>query len=181
MLDFGNNNQMGNVSIGDVAGRDMFKTNISGSGNAIGPGATSNTRNVETGGGDYAEGNIDKRTVHGPTIGTIHSGRDTNVATEMHINRAEGEAWAAKRLLPDLLAELRLLLREAPSALRSNAEVLDRFAVQLVEEATSSQPNQASLIGQAASLKAIAPQFASALPKVAQLAEQLAEQALVQK
>ncbi|MCS6880448.1 MAG: caspase family protein [Oscillochloridaceae bacterium] len=69
---FGGGGRYGNISIGDVAGRDIIKTDITqgdristgdikGSGIAIGRGAQSTVHNVDTGGGDYAEGNIDKR------------------------------------------------------------------------------------------------------------------------
>ena len=62
---FGSGGQFG--SIGDVAGHDMSKTDItegdrittgdiSGTGIAIGRGARSSVRNVDTGGGDYAGG-----------------------------------------------------------------------------------------------------------------------------
>ncbi len=69
---FGSGGRYGDISIGDVAGRDIIKTDVTrgdristgdikGSGIAIGRGAQSTVRNVDTGGGDYAEGNIDKR------------------------------------------------------------------------------------------------------------------------
>lgn len=72
----GGNKISGDITIGDIAGTGI----------AIGHGAQSSVRTVNTGGGDYAEGNIDKRegvfvsggTVHGSVIGTNYGNVTTN-------------------------------------------------------------------------------------------------------
>jgi hypothetical protein len=69
VLTFGAGNQMGTVSMGAVAGCDVVTLHVAGS--------QRDQRTIRTGGGDYAEGAIDKRqgafvdgsTVHGDVIG----------------------------------------------------------------------------------------------------------------
>ncbi len=99
---FGDGGQYGDISIGDIAGRDIIKTDItqgdrittgdiSGTGIAIGHGAQSTVRTVETGGGDYAEGSIDKR--QGTFVGEGSSrGQSTSNEADQLLQRRRFEA-----------------------------------------------------------------------------------------
>lgn len=128
-IHFGSGGQFGNISIGDVAGRDIIKTgDISGSGSAIGRGARSDVRTIDTGGGDYAEGDIDKRrgtfvggdqfNMSGNFSGAILNSKSTLTNVSQSIGAAPHGDAATKAQLQQLIAELSAELQKVPASRR---------------------------------------------------------------
>lgn len=193
---FGSGGQFGDISIGDVAGRDIIKTDItqgdrittgdiSGSGIAIGRGARSTVRNVDTGGGDYAEGSIDKRK------GTFVSGDQFNMSgnfsgallniksTLTNVSQSIGAApigdAATKAQLQQLIEQLSAELQKVPAEKASDAEAVAETAKAAVDQATKAQPNKTLVQISAEGLKQAAQNLAAVLPTVLPLAEKIAE------
>jgi hypothetical protein len=148
-INFGSGGQFGDITIGDVAGRDIIKGDvtlgdristgdISGSGIAIGRGARSNVRNIDTGGGDYAEGNIDKRrgsfvsgdqfTMSGNFSGAILNIKSTLSNVAQSIGAAPHGTAATKAQLQTLIAQLSAELTNAPAEQASAAEAVAEMA-----------------------------------------------------
>ncbi len=195
-LHFGSGNQYGDVSIGDIAGRDIIKGNIFGdqittgtitgsSGVAIGRGAQSIGRQVHTGGGDYAEGGIDKRQ------GTFEGGDQFNLsgdfsganltikATLRNVSQRIGASphgdAGARAQLQQLIAQLNAALQQAPADRASEAEAVAETARQAVEQATKAQPNKTLVTSSVDGLRQAAQNLAAALPTVLPLATRIAE------
>jgi tetratricopeptide (TPR) repeat protein len=94
-VSFGAGNQIGTVSIGTVAGRDVITLHVT-----ITPG---DQRTIHTGGGDYAEGNIDQRQgvfvsgqaqVQGPVVGENSGSVTTTYHTGSHYHLPSANASA---------------------------------------------------------------------------------------
>jgi hypothetical protein len=195
-LVFGSGGQFGDISIGDVAGRDIIKTDItrgdristgdiSGTGIAIGRGAQSSVRNVDTGGGDYAEGNIDKRkghfvsgdqfTMSGNFSGAILNIKSTLTNVSQSIGAAPHGDAATKAQLQALVEQLSAELQKVPAEQASDAEVVAETAKAAVEQATKAQPNKTLVKISAEGLKQAAQNLAAVLPTVLPIATQIAD------
>lgn len=191
---FGSGGQFG--SIGDVAGRDMSKTeitqgdrittsDISGTGIAIGRGARSSVRNVDTGGGDYAGGNIDKRkgtfvsgdqfTMSGNFSGAILNIKSTLTNVSQSIGAAPHGDAATKAQLQQLIEQLSAELQKAPAEKASEAEAVAETVKTAVEQATRAQPNKTLVRISAEGLKQAAQNLAAVLPTVLPIATQIAD------
>jgi hypothetical protein len=191
-IDFGSGNQIRDVKIGDVAGGDIHKTDItmgdqirtgdiSGSGIAIGRGA----RSVNTGGGDYAEGNIDKRkgnfvsgdqfNMSGNFSGAILNIKSTLSNVSQSIGAAAHGDDATKAELQALIAQLSAALEQVPAEQTADAEAVVETAKAAVEQATKEQPNRTMVQISAEGLKQAAQNLAAVLPTVLPLATRIAE------
>jgi hypothetical protein len=182
----GSGNQYGDINIGDVAGRDIIKTgDISGTGIAIGRGAQSSVRNVDTGGGDYAEGNIDKRKgnfVSGDqfTMSGNFSGAILNIKSMLNnVSQSIGAAphgdAATKAQLQALVEQLSAELQKVPAEQAGEAEAVAETAKTAVEQATKAQPNKTLVQISAEGLKQAAQNLAAVLPTVLPIATQIAD------
>ncbi len=199
-VNFGSGGQFGDISIGDVAGRDIIKTeitggdristgDISGTGIAIGRGARSSVRKVDTGGGDYAEGNIDKRretfvsgdqfNMSGSFSGAILNIKSTLTNVSQSIGAAPHGDATTKAQLQQLIEQLSAALQQAPAAQISEAEAVAETAKAAVEQATKARPNRTLAQINAEGLQQAAQNLAAELPAVLPIAEQIA--ALVRK
>lgn len=186
----GSGNQYGDLSFGDIAGKNITKDTINigditgSSGIAIGRGAQSSVRRIDTGGGDYAEGSIDKRK------GTFVSGDQLNLSgvsssilnlksTLANVAQSIGAAphgdASAKAQLQTLIAQLSAELEQAPAAQAAEAEAVAETAKQAVEQATKAQPNRTLVTISAEGLKAAAQNLAAVLPTVLPLATRIAK------
>ncbi|PDW01711.1 caspase family protein [Candidatus Viridilinea mediisalina] len=195
-INFGSGGSYGNITIGDIAGRDIIRTDVthgdrittgdmSGSGIAIGHGARSSVRHVATGGGDYAEGSIDKRqgtfvagdqfNMSGNFSGAILNIKSTLTNVAQSIGAAPHGDAAAKAQLQTLLERLSTTLQQVPAAQTSEAEAVAETAKALVEQATKAQPNKTLVQISAEGLKQAAQNLAAVLPSVLPLANQIAE------
>ncbi len=185
-LSFGSGGQFGDISIGDVAGRDIIKTgDISGSGIAIGRGARSTVRTVDTGGGDYAEGNIDKRSgtfvsgdqfsMSGNFSGAILNIKSTLTNVSQSIGAAPHGDDATKEQLQTLITQLSMELQKIPAEKVSDAEAVVEIAKAVVEQATKAQPNRTLVQISIEGLKHAAQNLAVVLPSVLPLTEQIAK------
>jgi hypothetical protein len=183
---FGSGGQYGDISIGDVAGGDIIKTgDISGTGIAIGRGAQSSVRRVDTGGGDYAEGDIDKRTgafgsgdqftMSGNFSGAILNIKSTLTNVSQRIGAAPNGDAATKAQLQQLIAQLSVELQQAPAAQAGEAEAVAETAKAVIEQATKAQPNKTMVQISAEGLKQAAQHIAAVLPTVLPIAMQIAE------
>lgn len=190
-VNFGSGGQYGDISIGDVAGRDIIKDNITvgditgSSGVAIGRGAQSSVRQVDTGGGDYAEGSIDKRkgtfvsgdqfNMSGNFSGAILNIKSTLTNVSQSIGAAPGGDAAVKAQLQQLIEELSSELQKAPADKEGEAEAVAETAKAAVEQATKEKPNKTLVTISAEGLKAAAQNLAAALPAVLPIATKIAE------
>ena len=195
-ITFGSGGQFGDITIGDVAGRDIIKGDvilgdqistgdISGAGVAIGRGARSSVRNIDTGGGDYAEGNIDKRrgaflegdqfNMSGNFGGAILNIKSTLSNVAQSIGAAPHGDEATKAQLQTLIAQLSVELAKAPPSSAAAAEAIAETAKQAVENAAKPQPNQTLVQISAAGLQQAAQNLAATLPAVLPLAERIAD------
>jgi hypothetical protein len=195
-IHFGNGNHMGDVNIGDVAGGNIRKTDVtygdrittgtvSGTGIAIGHGARSNVRNVNTGGGDYAEGHMDKRsgtfvsgdqfTMSGTFSGAILNIKSTLTNVAQSIGAAPNGDTATKAQLQALIAQLSAELQKIPAEKAGEAEAVAETAKAAVEQATKAQPNTTMVQISAEGLKQAAQNLAAVLPTVVPLAERVAD------
>ncbi len=183
-----------------MAGRDIIKTeitggdristgDISGTGIAIGRGARSSVRKVDTGGGDYAEGNIDKRretfvsgdqfNMSGSFSGAILNIKSTLTNVSQSIGAAPHGDATTKAQLQQLIEQLSAALQQAPAAQISEAEAVAETAKAAVEQATKARPNRTLAQINAEGLQQAAQNLAAELPAVLPIAEQIA--ALVRK
>ena len=168
--------QSDNISVGNITGS---------SGVAIGRGASSTVRNVNTGGGDYAERDIDKRTgtfVQGDqfTMSGNFSGAILNIKSNLkNVSQSIGAAphgdAATKAQLQALIEQLTAELEKAPSDKESDAEAVAETAKQAVEQATKATPNKTLVQISVEGLKQAAQHLAAALPAVLPLATKIAE------
>ncbi|HMP43267.1 MAG TPA: hypothetical protein PKA05_23030, partial [Roseiflexaceae bacterium] len=158
----------------NIAGDQIATGDIQGTGIAIGRGARSEVRTINTGGGDHAEGNIDKR--QGTFIGGDQfnmSGNFSNANVTIG-SAAPAAAHDAHAELRHLLGRFTHLMQQAPPELAGEAAAAEQFARQTVEAALAAQPNRVLLRLNAGGLR----QAAQALPNAAGLAEQIATAAL---
>lgn len=185
-VNFGSGGQFGDISIGDVAGRDIIRTDItqgdristgdvSGTGIAIGRNARSTVRNINTGGGDYAEGNIDKRT--GSFTGG-QGGASERISSTLRTLRETLAAAphgdpAVKAELDQVLGELGAVLLQTPAAHGTAAEALTELTQTLITQALKPQPNQVLVQVTAGMLIQTAQTLAAALPAVLPIAQRL--------
>jgi hypothetical protein len=195
-ISFGSGNRTGNITVGDVAGRDLIKTNItqgdqittgdiSGSGIAIGRGARSTVRTVNTGGGDYAEGHIDKRkgtfvsgdqfTMSGNVSGAMLNMKATLTNVSQSIGAAPQGDAAPKAQIQALIAQLSAELQKVPAEKVSEAEAVVETAKTAVEQATKAQPNKTMVQISVEGLQQAAQNLTAVLPTVLPLAERIAE------
>ena len=193
---FGSGGQFGDVSIGDVAGGDIHRTeitqgdrittgDISGSGIAIGRGARSSVRHVDTSGGDYAEGNIDKRkgtfvsgdqfNMSGNFSGAILNIKSTLTNVSQSIGAASHGDDATKVQLQALIAQLNAELQQVPAEKASDAEAVAETAKAAVEQATKAQPNKTLVQISAERLQQAAQNIAAVLPAVLPIVTQIAD------
>jgi hypothetical protein len=191
----GSGSRLENVKIGDVAGGDIHKTDItmgdqirtgdiSGSGIAIGR-VERAERNINTGGGDYAEGNIDKRkgnfvsgdqfNMSGNFSGAILNIKSTLSNVSQSIGAAAHGDDATKAELQALIAQLSAALEQVPAEQTADAEAVAETAKAAVEQATKEQPNQTLVKISAEGLKQAAQNLAAVLPAVLPLATRIAE------
>lgn len=133
-------------------------------------------RNVNTGSGDYAEGNIDKSSrthVAGDQFNMSGDFRGSNVNVESTLSNVSqsigtmphGEL-ADKEQLQQLLADLNTILQRAPAAKQSDAEAVATFAKQVVDSASQTQPNKTIVQISGEMLKKAAENIEGALPIV---------------
>lgn len=195
-LVFGSGSQLGDVSVRDVAGGDINHTettqgdrimtgDISGTGIAIGRGARSSVRSIDTGGGDYAEGNIDKRkgnfvsgdqfTMSGNFSGAILNIKSTLTDVSQSIGAAPHGDAATKAQLLALVEQLSVELQNVPAEKASDAEAVAETAKAAVEQATKAQPNKTLVQISAEGLKQAAQNLAAVLPTVLPIATQIAD------
>jgi len=195
-VNFGSGGQFGNVSIGDVAGRDIIRTDItqgdrittgdiSGSGIAIGRGAQSTVRKVDTGGGDYAEGSIDKRkgnfvsgdqfTMSGNFSGAILNIKSTLTNVSQSIGAVPHGDAATKAQLQALIEQLSTELQKVPAEKAVEAEQAAKRAESAVAEATKATPDKDDVEYSLSRLKKAAENIAQVLPTVLPIATQIAD------
>ncbi len=174
------------ITVGDISGSS---------------GARAEVRTVNTGGGDYAEGNIDKRQgifggeFHGPAIGALSAGKVT-IGDQMNISNVSGSILnirsslssasqtisasprgdaATKVELQALIAQLSAVLQQAPPEKAADAEAVAETAKAAIDLATKAQPNRTLVQINADGLKRAAQNLAAVLPAVLPIAERIAE------
>ncbi len=195
-LSFGSGSQLGDVSVRDVAGGDINRTettqgdrittgDISGTGIAIGRGARSSVRKIDTGGGDYAEGNIDKRggtfvsgdqfNMSGNFSGAILNIKSTLTNVSQSIGAAPVGDAATKAQLQALVEQLTAELQKVPAEQAGEAEAVAETAKAAVEQATKAQPNKTLVQISAEGLKQAAQNLAAVLPTVLPIATKIAD------
>ncbi|NTW00305.1 MAG: hypothetical protein HGA19_03250 [Oscillochloris sp.] len=192
----GSGNQYGDLTFGDIAGRDINRTeitqgdrittgDISGTGIAIGRGAWSSVRKIDTGGGDYAEGNIDKRkgnfvsgdqfTMSGTFSGAILNIKSTLTNVSQSIGAAPHGDAATKAQLQQLIEQLNTELQKVPAEQAGEAEAVAETAKAALEQATKAQPNKTLVQISAEGLKQAAQNLAAVLPTALPIATQIAD------
>jgi hypothetical protein len=194
-LSFGSGGQFGDLTFGDIAGRDIIKTDIthgdqittgdiSGTGIAIGRGARSSVRNIDTGGGDYAEGNIDKRrgtfvsgdqfNMSGNFSGAILNIKSTLTNVAQSIGAAPHGDAATKAQLQALVEQLSAELQKAPAEQAGEAEQAAKRAENAVAEATKPNPDKDDVEYSLSRLQKAAENIGKVLPTVLPIAMQIA-------
>jgi hypothetical protein len=150
--------------------------------------ATNQTiRNVDTRGGDYAEGNISKDQItvagisnsHGVAIGrgasaSVHIS-DALGTTIQALDRAQQLGRTERAELQQLIRELQAALRQAPEAYREAAEAIVEEMMRAVDAATASTPNKTRARISTEGLKQAAVNLAVVLPGVVDLAGSIAD------
>jgi hypothetical protein len=183
----------GDINVGrqgdtiDTGGGDHIRVgDISGSsGIAIGRGAQSSVRHVNTGGGDYAEGSIDKRrgsfvsgdqfNMSGNFSGAILNIKSTLTNVSQSIGTAAQGDAATKAQLQQLIEQLSAELQKTPADKAAEAEAVAETAKAAVEQATRAQPNKTLVQISAEGLKQAAQNLAAVLPAVLPIATQIAD------
>lgn len=141
--------------------------------------------NVSTGGGDYAEGNIDKRS------GTFANGDQFNVSgnfegsnvnigsTLSNVNQSiQGISHGLeteKEELAQLMTELNAILQHAPANKQAEAEAVATFAKQVVDNVLQPHPNKIMLQMSGDMLKKAAENVEGALPTVLKISAIIAK------
>lgn len=164
------------ISVGDIT---------ASSGVAIGRGAHSTVRNVHTGGGDYAEGTIDKRqgtfvrgdqlNLSGNVSGAILNIKSALTNVSQRIGAAPHGDDRTRSQLRTLLDQLSGELQQVPAAYTSDAEAVAETAKAALEQATKAQPNQALVQISTNGLTQAAQSLSAVRPAVLPLAERIAE------
>jgi hypothetical protein len=149
--------------------------------------ATNQTiRNVDTRGGDYAEGNISKDQItvagisnsHGVAIGRgasatyISEGLNTAIQA---LDRAQQIGRTERAELQQLIRELQAALRQAPEAHREDAEAIVEETTRAVEAVTAPTLNKTRARVSAQGLKQAVTNLAIVLPGVVDLAGRIAD------
>lgn len=194
-LSFGSGSQLGDVSVRDVAGGDINHTettqgdrittgDISGTGMAIGRGARSSVRNVDTGGGDYAEGKIDKRSgtfvrgdqfnLSGSFGGAIVNINSTLAGATQRIGAAPQGDGATKAQLQALIEKLSAELQKVPVELAEEAERAAKRAADAVTEATKTEPDKDDVAYSLSRLRQAAENIGQVLPTILPVALKIA-------
>jgi hypothetical protein len=136
-------------------------------------------RHVNTGGGDYAEGGIDKRS--GTFVGrdqynmsgNFHNSNINVGSTLTNVTQSIGAmphgSPAEKEQLQQLIAELDAVLQRAPAGKQAEAEAVATFAKQYVDGAVQPRPNKTMLQISGEMLKQAAATIEGALPVVLQI------------
>lgn len=177
-INVGNRNRIDSITIGDVAGRDINKSNIrvgntiktgdiSGSGIAIGHGARSDVRHNTTSGDQF-------------TLAGTFNDAIVNIKSELRsvtqcIEDAPRGDAATKQHLQELINQLLATLEHVPVEHIGDAEAVAEIAKHAVEQATQAHPNQTVVKISAEGLQQAAKNLASTLPTVLPLAQQIAE------
>jgi hypothetical protein len=138
--------------------------------------------NVETGGGDFASGNIDKRRgsfVEGGVFSGNFSGAILNIKSQLSnvgqsIGAMPNADQASKDELKRLIDQLSAALGQVPAGREDDAAAVAETARQLVEQAGKEQPNKTSVRITAEVLKSAAQNLAAVLPAVLPIATQIA-------
>ncbi|GAB4121497.1 MAG: hypothetical protein Fur005_33840 [Roseiflexaceae bacterium] len=146
------------------------------SGIAIGRGS----RVVYTGGGDYAEGSIDKRTISGDTYSGDFRGANLAIRsiltnTRQVIQQAPRGDARKKQELIDLIGKLEAALQQAQPAQQSQAEAVAETAKQAAEQASKATPNRSLVQISVEGLKQAASNLAATLPSILPIAQKIAE------
>jgi Caspase domain len=169
-----------------TTGGDNIRTGkVSGTGIAIGRGARSTVRHVDTGGGDYAEGNIDKRrgtfvsgdqfNMSGNFSGAILNIKSTLTNVLQSIGAAPIGDAATKAQLQALIEQLSAELQRVPAEKARDAEAVAETAKAAVEQVTKAQPNKTLVQISAGGLKQEAQNLAAVLPTVLPIATQIVD------
>lgn len=170
-VNFGSGGQFGDITIGDVAGRDIIKTETT-------------VRKVDTRGGDYAEGSIDKRkgnfvsgdqfTMSGNFSGAILNIKSTLTNVSQSIGAAPHGDAATKAQLQALIEQLSTELQKVPAEKAEDAEQAAKRAENAVAEATKATPDKDDVAYSLSRLKKAAENIAQVLPTVLPIATQIA-------
>lgn len=197
VLDFGSGNTFGNVQTGDVIAGDLHTSttthssddisvgNITNSsGIAIGRGARSTVRTVNSGGGDYAEGNIDKRqgsvvqgdqfNMTGNFSGALLNIKSTLNTVSQSIGALQGDI-IRKQTLQELVAQLRTELEKVPASHASEAEQTAKRVELAVAELSKPQPDKEDVEYSLTRLQKAAENIAIIVPNVLPIAMQIAD------
>jgi len=142
-------------------------------------------RTITTGGGDYAEGNIDKRqgtfvsgdqvTMSGNFQGAILNIKSTLSSVSQSLGAAPVSDVATKAQLQQLIEQLSVVLQSVPTEKAREAEAVAETAKAAVDQATKAQPNKTMVAISAEGLKLAAQNLAAVLPSVVPIALQIAE------
>ncbi len=151
---------------------------------AIGPGATSTVRTINTGGGAYAERNIDKRSgtfvggnqfnLSGNFDGAMLNIESTLTAVSQSIVAAPRGDTATKTELQQLIDQLNNILHQSPANKSVEIEAVVETAKQAVAQATRATPNKALVQINAEMLKQAAQSLKDVLPEVPSIATRIA-------
>ncbi len=195
-IDFGSGNSFGNIRTGDIAGRDINKnTNIrqgddirvgditGSSGITIERGVLSTVRNVNTSGGDYAEGSIDKRqgsvvqgdqfNMSGNFSGALLNIKSSLTNVSQGIGTLQGDAYS-KQQLHSLLTQLHSELEQVPASHVSDAEQTAKRVEAAIEQAGKSQPDKEDVEYSLLRLQKAAETVGKVLPTVIPIVVQFA-------
>ncbi len=139
-------------------------------------------RHINTGGGDYAEGNIDKRritVVHGDRSGNSSDAILTIKSTLSNVSQSIGATLhgntALKAQLQTLIAQLSVELQRVPAEQAEEAKQVAQRAERAVAEALKLNPDQDDVEYNLSRLKKAAKNIAPVLPTVLPLVEQIAD------
>jgi hypothetical protein len=172
------------VAVADEEG-DQGQATSAQPGAATTPPSSRETRIIHTGGGDYIEGNADKRkgnSVSGDHYNFSGDFRDAilNVNSMLEhvtqtISNAPSLNQTTKDELKQLVEQLRAELQKAPSGSESDAEAVAETAKDAVEKATKEQPNRSLVQISANGLKEAAKNIAAVMPTILPIAMQIVE------
>jgi hypothetical protein len=159
---FGNGGQFGDLTFGDIAGRDIIRTEIT-QGDRI---SDQHTGNFVGGSQVHVAGNVSGSILN---IDATLSNVRQSIAAAPH-----GDP-AAKAKLDQLTAELGAVLLQAPAAHAAAAEALAELTQTAMSQALKPQPNQLLVQVTAAALIQTAQTLAAALPPIPSIAQRLAD------
>jgi DNA-directed RNA polymerase subunit H (RpoH/RPB5) len=183
-INFGSGNNMGTITMGDVAGHDVIKTNVThgdsirigdirGSGIAIGAGGQREVQNTDNREGTFVSG--DQFTMSGNFSGGVLTIKSTLSNVAQSIGTVPRGDAVTRAELQQLIEHLSTELQQVPSAQANDAVAVAELAQQAVEQATREQPNQTMLHISAEGLKQAAQNLAATLPAVLPIATRIAE------